>query len=84
MSFAPGRLSIGICDRCKTKRAYQDLVPDGDRPGLRVCRPGVGDCRDQKDPWKKPPKQPEAVAVRFPRPDSDISIPGGAPEITGG
>lgn len=64
-------LSIAICDRCKMKRAYVDLGPDPNFPGLRVCDQG---CRDQRDPYRQPARQPEKIALRFPRPDVSVAV----------
>jgi hypothetical protein len=69
-------LSIAVCDRCKMKRAYVDMGPDPNFPGLRVCNQG---CRDQFDPYRLPARQPEKISLRFPRPDApltDLSGPG--------
>lgn len=69
-------LSIAVCDRCKMKRAYVSLGMDPNFPGLRVCDQG---CVDQKDPYRLPARQPEKIALRFPRPDvpvDNISGPG--------
>lgn len=63
-------LSIAICDRCKMKRAYVELSPDPNYPGLRVCEQG---CKDQFDPYRLPARQPEKISLRFPRPDVDIA-----------
>ncbi len=63
-------LSIAICDRCKMKYAYSDLIPDGNIPALRVCQNG---CSDQFDPYRLPARQPEKISIRFPRPDADIA-----------
>jgi len=63
-------LSIAICDRCKMKRAYVNLGSDPNFPGLRVCDQG---CRDQFDPYRLPARQPEKIALRFPRPDVNIA-----------
>ena len=63
-------LSIAVCDRCKMKRAYVDLGPDPNFPGLRVCNEG---CRDQFDPYRLPARQPEKIALRFPRPDVSVA-----------
>lgn len=63
-------LSIAICDRCKMKRAYSDLRPDGNIPALRVCGNG---CSDNFDPYRLPARQPEKITLRFPRPDADIA-----------
>ena len=63
-------LSIAICDRCKMKRAYSDIIPDGNIPALRVCQNG---CSDQFDPYRLPARQPEKITIRFPRPDADVA-----------
>jgi hypothetical protein len=63
-------LSIAICDRCKMKRAYPSLGMDPNFPGLRVCDQG---CADQKDPYRLPARQPEKIALRFPRPDVSVA-----------
>lgn len=69
--FATGELTVAICDRCKRKRPYLALGPDGDKPGLRVCQDAG--CSDQKDPWRLPPRQPENISIRYPRPDVSIA-----------
>ena len=63
-------LSIAVCDRCKMKRAYTQLGPDPNFPGLRVCDQG---CVDQRDPYRQPARQPEKISLRFPRPDADVA-----------
>ena len=63
-------LTIAICDRCKMKRAYDDIQQDGNIPGLRVCK---FSCSDVKDPYRLPMRQPEKISVRFPRPDADVA-----------
>lgn len=63
-------LAVGICDRCRMKRALTDLSADPDSPGLRVCNQG---CADQLDPWKLPARKTEQLTVSYPRPDEDIS-----------
>lgn len=77
--LASGRASIAICDRCNFKYDYQVLRADGNSPGLRVCP----DCRDPKNPWRLPPLRPDAIALRFPRPDTPLvvgpPIPNGIP-----
>jgi hypothetical protein len=67
--YASGRASIAICDRCSFKFPYQDLRADGNSPGLRVCE----DCRDPKNPWRDPPIQPDAITLKFPRPDIPLT-----------
>jgi len=64
-------LSIAICDRCKMKRAYSEIIHDGNIPALRVCRNG---CSDSFDPYRLPARQPEKITIRFPRPDADVSV----------
>ena len=64
-------LSIAICDRCKMKRAYVNMGPDPNFPGLRVCDQG---CRDQFDPYRLPARQPERINLRFPRPDVSVAL----------
>ena len=59
-------VAIAVCDRCKKKVYYDDLMPDGNSPGLRVCLA----CRDVKDPYRYPARKTEVIAMRYPRPDS--------------
>lgn len=62
-------LSVAICDRCRMKFAYVDLMPDPNFPGMRVCKEDL----DQFDPWRLPAIQTENIALRFPRPDTNIA-----------
>jgi len=62
-------LGIGICGRCSRKFSLDDLHPDPNYPGLRVCQ----DDRDQYDPYRLPARQPEVISLRFPRPDTPIA-----------
>lgn len=62
-------LSVAICDRCRRKFAYTDLMPDPNFPGMRVCAADL----DNFDPWRLPALQTENIALRFPRPDTDIA-----------
>ena len=71
-SFASGRDAIAICDRCHHQFKYMDLRADGDQPGLRVCK----DCWDPIDPWKLPPRVPEPIALKHPRPDTPLDDQG--------
>lgn len=66
--LASGIISIAICDRCKMKLPYQELRADGNSPGLRVCR----ECRDDRDPYRLPARQPDPLALRFARPDREL------------
>lgn len=69
-NYSTGDIAIAVCDRCKFKKPYLELRPDGDKPGLRVC----AECWDSKDPWRLPPRQPEAIALRYARPDVSIAV----------
>jgi hypothetical protein len=69
MSLFLSRGPIGICDRCKTKKYLNQLKPDGDNLGLRVCP----DCWDQKDPYKLPQRQTEDISLRVVRPDEPLT-----------
>lgn len=64
-------LAIGICGRCSRKFPIGDLMPDPNYPGLRVCRADL----DEYDPYRLPARQPENIAVRFPRPDTPLTTP---------
>ena len=63
-------LSVAICSRCAMKVAYDDLQPDGDKPGMHVC----AGCNDKIDAWRLTPRATEDITIRYPRPDADISI----------
>lgn len=60
--------AIGICDRCGCKFPYDELQPDPESPGLRVCEKD----RDLPDPYMKPAKKPEVISLRYPRPDKEL------------
>ena len=64
-------LAIGVCDRCKMKRAFVRLGPDPNFPGLRVCDEG---CRDQFDPYRLAARQTERINLRFARPDVSLAV----------
>lgn len=71
-------LSVAICDRCRRKFAYTELMPDPNFPGMRVCKDDV----DQFDPWRLPAIKTENISLRFPRPDTNIAIgPVGGQEL---
>lgn len=69
--FSSGRIAIAICDRCSFQYPYQELRPDGNSPGLRVCKP----CRDVLDPYRLPPRQPDTYILQYPRPDTPLIEP---------
>lgn len=62
-------LGIGLCDRCRRKFPIDELLPDPNSPGLRVCEAD----RDQLDPYRLPARQPERVTLRFVRPDLPLA-----------
>ena len=69
--YSSGRIAKAICGRCSFKKDYQELSPDPNVPGLRVCC----DCKDQLDPYRLPPRQPDAFVLRHPRPDTPLIPP---------
>ena len=64
-------LSIAICGRCSMKRAYVQLSSDPNYPGLMVCDQG---CKDQYDPYRLPARQTERITLRWPRPDTPLTV----------
>jgi hypothetical protein len=62
-------IAIAICDRCGTKKYYDELKPDGNSPGLRVCV----QCWDVKDPWRLPARKTEDITLHYPRPDDEVA-----------
>lgn len=61
-------LAIGICGRCSRKFSLDELQPDPNYPGLRVCDAD----RDEYDPYRLPARQPETISLQFARPDTPI------------
>lgn len=61
-------LAVAICGRCSRKFPYDELQPDPNYPGLRVCK----DDLDDFDPYRLPARQPENISLRFPRPDTPL------------
>lgn len=59
-----------MCDRCKMKKPYVDLRPDGNSPGLRVCGDG---CWDTLDPYRLAARKTERINLRFARPDVSVA-----------
>lgn len=62
-------LAIGLCDRCKRKFPLGELWSDRNNPALKVCR----DDLDDFDPYRLPARQGEQIALRYPRPDEELS-----------
>ena len=73
-------LAIGVCDRCKMKRAFVTLGPDPNFPGLRVCEEG---CKDNFDPYRLPARKTERINLRVPRPDVSVALDPNALVTTG-
>ena len=65
---ARGSVAIAICDRCKMKMHYEDLSPDVNYPGLKVCK----DCSDLYDPYRLPARKADDITLHHPRPDEDL------------
>ena len=63
-------LAIAVCDRCKMKKPYVNLRPDGNSPGLRVCGDG---CWDTLDPYRLAARKTEKINLRFARPDVSVA-----------
>lgn len=59
---------IGICDRCRRVFSIEDLHPDPNSPGLRVCLADM----DEFDPYRLPARQTERINLPFVRPDEPI------------
>ena len=66
-----GKVAVAICGRCGLKYQYNELKPDRNAPGLRVCN----DCCDDKDPYKLPARRSEKITLQYPRPDEPLAVP---------
>lgn len=64
------KLAVAVCDRCKMRCAYSDLISDGNSVGLKVCSL---ECRDDIDPWRLPPRQNEDISLQHARPDLTLT-----------
>lgn len=62
-------LAVSICDRCRRKFPWTELMSDPNSPGLMVCR----DDLDEYDPWRLPPRESEIITLQWARPDTPIS-----------
>jgi hypothetical protein len=60
---------LGTCDRCHEKFSIEDLYPDPNSPGLRVCLADL----DVLDPYRLPARQTEDISLPFTRPDSPLT-----------
>jgi beta-glucanase (GH16 family) len=63
-------IAIAICDRCREKTFYDELSPDVNTPGLRVCMK----CADELDPYRLEPRQVEKITLRYPRPETPFDL----------
>lgn len=61
-------LGIGICDRCSIKMPLDQLHPDPNFPGLRVCDKDL----DQFDPYRLAAPPADNIVLPFTRPDTPI------------
>lgn len=68
-----GSCAIAFCDRCGEKVYYDELISDGNSPGMKVSKNHPG-CWDVKDPWRLPARKTENISLRHPRTDADVSI----------
>lgn len=64
-------LGIGICDRCHMKFPLDQLQPDRNTPGLRVCEKD----NDDFDPYRLPALQDDRINLPFTRPDEPLALP---------
>jgi hypothetical protein len=60
---------IGLCARCSRKMFLSELSPDPNYPGLMVCE----EDRDEYDPYRLAPRQPDKIVLPFVRPDTPIN-----------
>lgn len=60
---------IGLCARCSRKMFLSELSPDPNYPGLMVCE----EDRDDYDPYRLAPRQPDKIVLPFVRPDTPIN-----------
>lgn len=68
--YASGKVALATCGRCGFYHPINKL--SGDRnvgAGLRVCR----DDNDELDPYRLPARGPDAMVLRYPRPDVSIA-----------
>jgi hypothetical protein len=70
--------AVGVCDRCNRTFVLDELIQDGNLPGLRVCR----EDWDELDPYRLPPRQPDNVVLPFVRPDVPIAIEATVEQVT--
>jgi len=69
--LASGGCQGAICDRCRMTFQRKNLMRDPNAPGLRVCI----DCKDQYNPYRLPPRQPDPIAMAWTRPYVELVAP---------
>jgi len=69
-------IALGRCDRCHFKFYLDQLGPDRNTPGLKVC----DRCNDEFDPYRLPAPPADDVTLPFYRPDlPSLSMPDAVP-----
>lgn len=66
--MARGRFAWGRCQRSGDRVPYQELVDDGETPGLRVSKA----WRDIKHPQERPVSTADNTTLYRPSPDTDV------------
>lgn len=66
--FASGKYAVAICDRDGKRYPYTEMVVEHDT-GMFVHI----DNLDEPDPYRRLRSKSDAVALRHPRPDTDLS-----------
>jgi hypothetical protein len=61
-------LGIGICGRCSRKFSLDELIPDPNYPGLKVCRKDA----DDYDPYRLGMPAADRLVLPFVRPDTPL------------
>lgn len=79
MKFASGKNALAICDRCGLQAPYKMLVPDINKPNLRVHQ----SCVDIKHPQERPIVLDEGIALKNARPNREDMTVGDIDDTTG-
>lgn len=66
--YATGKKAKAVCDRCGLWGSYLEMLSEAET-GLRVHP----QCLDE--PYVKPRRPPEGIALRHPRPDTPLAEP---------
>lgn len=65
--FSGGKWAWSICDRCGLRYDYTAVRTETDT-NFRVCL----DCLDEPNPYLRLKVEPDAIALLYPRPDTNI------------